>query len=240
MNFLESLKNNQSGSQQLTSPRSHRWAFTLAETLITLGIIGVVAAICIPALLNNIQETQYKKAYKKAYSSISQAFLAASNNSDIVPMTGSYNSQGMEANFEAIKNQFKVVKECTNSQTQGCWNTSGELWRTEDYAVPGFIDNTGMAWKLRAPDTMNIVPAILLDTNGFKKPNQYGKDRFPLTFSSASTSDIWYWLQINTLGVPTHISPFADIPQNTPGETHQQMCPSYAKMDCYYTSWLFD
>lgn len=51
-------------------------AFTLAEVLITLCIIGVVAAITIPALLKNIQDYQFKQAWKKEYSVISQAYLS--------------------------------------------------------------------------------------------------------------------------------------------------------------------
>ena len=48
-------------------------AFTLAEVLITLGIIGVVAAMTMPTLMNSTQGAQYKAAYKKALSALSQA-----------------------------------------------------------------------------------------------------------------------------------------------------------------------
>ncbi len=50
-----------------------RFGFTLAEVLITLGIIGVVAAMTMPTLINSTQGAQYKAAYKKALSAISQA-----------------------------------------------------------------------------------------------------------------------------------------------------------------------
>ena len=46
--------------------------FTLAEVLITLGIIGVVAAMTMPTLMNSTQGAQYKAAYKKALSAIAQ------------------------------------------------------------------------------------------------------------------------------------------------------------------------
>ena len=46
--------------------------FTLAEVLITLGIIGVVAAMTMPTLINSTQGAQYKAAFKKALSAISQ------------------------------------------------------------------------------------------------------------------------------------------------------------------------
>ena len=47
--------------------------FTLAEVLITLGIIGVVAAMTMPTLINSTNGAQYKTAYKKALSVMSQA-----------------------------------------------------------------------------------------------------------------------------------------------------------------------
>ena len=50
-----------------------RFGFTLAEVLITLGIIGVVAAMTMPTLINQTNGAQYKAAYKKALSAISQA-----------------------------------------------------------------------------------------------------------------------------------------------------------------------
>lgn len=49
--------------------------FTLAEVLITLGIIGVVAAMTMPTLMNATNGAQYKTAYKKALSVISQAVV---------------------------------------------------------------------------------------------------------------------------------------------------------------------
>ena len=48
-------------------------AFTLAEVLITLGIIGVVAAMTMPTLINQTNGQQYKAAFKKSLSAISQA-----------------------------------------------------------------------------------------------------------------------------------------------------------------------
>ena len=55
------------------SNMSKRRAFTLAEVLITLGIIGVVAAMTMPTLMSSTQGAQYKAAYKKALSALSQA-----------------------------------------------------------------------------------------------------------------------------------------------------------------------
>jgi len=48
-------------------------AFTLAEVLITLGVIGVVAAMTLPTLINNIQGEQYRAKFKKDISLLNQA-----------------------------------------------------------------------------------------------------------------------------------------------------------------------
>ena len=52
-------------------------AFTLAEVLITLGIIGVVAALTLPSLIQNYHEKQRVTQLKKAYSVMQNAFLMA-------------------------------------------------------------------------------------------------------------------------------------------------------------------
>jgi len=52
-------------------------AFTLAEVLVTLVIIGVIAAITVPTLSNTIGDHQYRSALKKNFSVFSQAFRLA-------------------------------------------------------------------------------------------------------------------------------------------------------------------
>ena len=53
-------------------------AFTLAEVLITLGIIGVVAAMTIPTLISNYQKQALFSQFKKAYANLNQAWKLAS------------------------------------------------------------------------------------------------------------------------------------------------------------------
>lgn len=55
------------------------WGFTLAEVLITLGIIGVVAALTIPALIQKYQEKVTVTKLKRAYSILNQAYQNAIN-----------------------------------------------------------------------------------------------------------------------------------------------------------------
>lgn len=51
---------------------SNNYGFTLAEVLITLGIIGVVAAITIPNLINNYKAKRLHSQFLKSYSTIQQ------------------------------------------------------------------------------------------------------------------------------------------------------------------------
>lgn len=50
-----------------------RFGFTLAEVLITLGIIGVVAAMTIPTLMNSTNQSEFKTGFKKIISTLNQA-----------------------------------------------------------------------------------------------------------------------------------------------------------------------
>ena len=50
-----------------------RYAFTLAEILVTLGIIGVVAAMTMPALIANHRKNVVETRLKHFYSTINQA-----------------------------------------------------------------------------------------------------------------------------------------------------------------------
>ena len=96
-------------------------AFTLAEVLITLGIIGVVAAMTMPTLINSTQGAQYKTAYKKALSVMSQAVVMniALEDYDLSQTLGNRtNGNGNEASHNAesqtlytlFKNRMNVVK----------------------------------------------------------------------------------------------------------------------------------
>lgn len=57
-------------------------AFTLAEVLITLGIIGVVAAITIPGLMENVRNRDLQAQLKKTYSEWNQISMQFMNDNE--------------------------------------------------------------------------------------------------------------------------------------------------------------
>ncbi len=89
-----------------------RFGFTLAEVLITLTIIGIVAAMTMPTLINNTNGAQFKTAYKKALSVLSQAVVMNIALDD-------YDLAGTSANASAddsISSLYKMFKDRTNGE----------------------------------------------------------------------------------------------------------------------------
>ena len=86
-----------------------RFGFTLAEVLITLGIIGVVAAMTMPTLMNQTNGAQYKTAYKKALSAMSQA-VVLNVALDDYNMADTDNSVAGQNFIDIFKNRMNVVK----------------------------------------------------------------------------------------------------------------------------------
>ena len=193
-NFVKYDRNNNiTNSSPLKKP-----AFTLAEVLITLGIIGIVAAMTLPTVINRANEKQWQVAYKKAYSTIQQAFLRAQENGEIVDITAKTVVNGVGytpaigENFKTLSKYIKTTKTCFDNNPEECWECnngqagigSAPDWlgcRANSYA---FIDYSGIAWYLY----QNTEYPILVDVNGFKNPNKLGKDRFVLMFGSNNDS----------------------------------------------------
>ena len=89
--------------------------FTLAEVLITLGIIGVVSAIVIPAIITDIQGKQYSVARKKALATIGEAGRQIAVNGE---MGNAVDAEDFVENY--LKRQLKMVKTCKNDDLKAC------------------------------------------------------------------------------------------------------------------------
>lgn len=169
--------------------------FTLSEVLIALAIIGVVAALSLPPLLNSPQNTELNTAAKKAVSIASQAYKAATidNGGGFgLFVLGSSSSQGVDK-FNALKSQLKVINDCPyNSNAQGkCWSNSGvglknyyvtNCSKTSNdgtqFRNMSFTTADGMFWMLFTNSATTGYDWLFIDVNGDKKPNDWGKDVF--------------------------------------------------------------
>ncbi|OLA77448.1 MAG: hypothetical protein BHW55_04395 [Candidatus Melainabacteria bacterium 35_41] len=87
------------------------YGFTLAEVLVTLGIIGVVSAMTVPSLMQNYQRQSYVTQLHKVYNELNQAGMSFINSKNALNMKEAGFS-GNEGTF--LSSNFKVVKDCGN------------------------------------------------------------------------------------------------------------------------------
>ena len=99
----------------LRSVKQKHAAFTLAEVLITLGIIGVVAALTLPALLTNIQS----KVRAERSRSVQYKFSLATEKMARLNLIGPYDST--DAFVDELQKHLKISKRCNASNLRGCW-----------------------------------------------------------------------------------------------------------------------
>ena len=169
-------------------------AFTLAEVLITLGIIGVVAAMTIPSLIQNYQEKVLANQFKKSYSMFSQVLNQVWVDNDMSVPICYYNQYLTSYDFSAcnevsaaVLKKLNVVKTCEKkSYENGCIPKYSGL--NQSY-LGGFtqdwILNHSKSYVL-ADGTIILeyglhdsFPAIFaIDINGKKAPNKWGYDLF--------------------------------------------------------------
>ena len=161
-------------------------AFTLAEVLITLGIIGVVAAMTMPSLITNYQKKQTVTQLKKAYSELSQALKMSETEYGTMDSWDFSNFESQNERMNDFTSRYlipnlKILKTCVPSSSE-CWADNilalnKKLIHT--YLINGmhasFVTVSGYSvyyW----PDTTGVW--FLIDINGLKKPNIVGRDIF--------------------------------------------------------------
>lgn len=173
-------------------------AFTLAEVLITLGIIGIVAAITIPVLMQNSNETAMYTAFKKKYSEISAATgLIMYNNGGSLNASSFTTSRAL---LDEYGKYLSFIKTCDGPNIwEDCWKINA-VYRFDNGSAYGDDSDWDNAWISAAVlkdgtifqiylsdfgtfcnDKDNLYPECArlgIDVNGSKKPNTVGKDIF--------------------------------------------------------------
>lgn len=171
-------------------------AFTLAEVLVALMIIGVIAAITIPSLVNNANSRQIYSMLTKAHMTVSNA-------------TGSGEAKYGPLRFwdwnEMISNHYiksmNVTKWCAGNEK--CLpakyiETSAvtHWWRSANWKT--FMTTDGMYWAALGDSSCSLKEGSPLyikngcayfevDVNGIKKPNKHGKDIFGFVITPEGT-----------------------------------------------------
>jgi len=164
-------------------------AFTLAEVLLTLAIIGVVAALTIPAVITKVTKDQYVVGLKKAYNTLKAVEREAIQEHG--PMENWTWSTGDDptADFEKyFLPHFDVLKNCGATTEEGCFaeeltvlsgNSAGYSVNTAGYYK--IITSDGMSWAYGKTGSTTPLWSrgwFYVDVNGLKGPNRWGRDIF--------------------------------------------------------------
>jgi len=159
--------------------------FTLAEVLITLGIIGVVAALTMPAVINNTQKKQLEAALKKNYSVLQNAIQHAAYEEGQPINRANY--MDLDEFRALLARNLNVAKDC------GMLSCAGrDVYKTFDKSInanSNWIDNGQLLLNdgslLMIENTSSTIYCISVDVNGPKKPpNIWGYDLFTFQLMS--------------------------------------------------------
>jgi len=175
-------------------------AFTIAEVVITLGIIGLVAEMTIPTLVHDIQKQQYVLGFKKAYSLAQNGLKTIMAEEGVTELGNTslfdgsiFSNNARQDTIDAImKKHFKVVKSCKygdNSCSKEDYSALGyddvyEFFGPNMYNIY-LADGMYFSFKFEQSCNPNIASygkikaycgSLIFDTNGSKPPNKLGRD----------------------------------------------------------------
>jgi len=166
----------------------------LAEVLITLAIIGVVAAITIPTLVANHQKRTLETQFAKAYRNLQQVInLAIAENGSIE--TWDWKTSYTDEDFENFAQKYlfpymNIQKNCKRNGV-GCFYNGmykfldGTDWiNLNNEATHKFITTDGMGFGFNLKNCTKVDQCFLIrvDVNGHEKPNILGRDVFTFDY----------------------------------------------------------
>lgn len=172
-------------------------AFTLAEVLITLGIIGIVAALTIPQLIKDYKGRVLETQFKKAYNIAQQVIMSAKNDVGIGNFTSfcvSYTEESGYYNSNICYRALSKALSGVETKSTYIYDPKYQIKRDDEIrtynnrqeATISSIAGFGNLWQLYknkdgALMQFSIIEGrvyISIDTNGLNKPNKLGHDIF--------------------------------------------------------------
>jgi len=164
--------------------------FTLAEVLLTLAIIGVVAALTIPAIITKVINDQYVVGLKKAYSTLKSVEGKARQEYGDME-NWDWSTGTTTSDFEKyFLPHFDVLKNCGATTEKGCFaegltalnrESGAEIAELNITGVYRIVTSDGMSWAYFGSgrtDPLEARGRFVVDVNGLKGPNRYGRDIF--------------------------------------------------------------
>ncbi len=200
-------------------------AFTLAEVLITLGIIGIVAAMTIPNIISKNFEKRTVTQLKATQSILAQAIrLSEEEYGDASSWTQErWTTKGAIEIADKLKPSLKIAVDCGTSDPSGnCikktyYRKNGQK-HDVNYATDRryykvvLLNGTAIWWKATDASELRggVYIEIWVDTNGTNLPNTWGKDLFVFAYENEG---------LRPFGAPKSHYPYKNhcIPKNSTG-----------------------
>ena len=214
--------------------RSCKLAFTLAEVLITLGVIGVVSAMTLPTLVQNYRKKSYVVQLHKIYNEFQQAFVGKMTETNAVNLAeaGFHPNEGFAIERQFLNSHFKVIKDCGENTTNCFANSYVGLNGTR--IVPNFrgykvaiASGASISFYIDGIDdgenetTDDYLGFIYVDTNGLKGPNIGGRDLFRMYIYPDGVIDDW---QINVACRRGNDCPNGENPREARESNFERFC----------------
>ncbi len=174
--------------------------FTLAETLVTLGIIGVISALTIPTLIGNYQGKVRIAQLQKVYNQISNAAVAALADERVDALDYTYAFENIDGTISFLGKYLKVSKVCGASECLA--STYSSLDKTASKATSQILPNFDAIKCVSLPSGSSICVfdvvagdgydwhghlSLVVDVNGKGAPNVNGIDLFEFSLYSDGT-----------------------------------------------------
>lgn len=161
--------------------------------MITLGIIGVVAAMTMPVIIGNYQKKQVVNQLKKAYSELSQAIRISEGQYGVIDSWdfSDFSTAQERANYFAqnyIFPNIKILQSCFPS-SEKCW---ADVYSIDGVKSQSYINNYAGRNSFVTSSGYSVYYWLhgvgnggwfIIDINGLKKPNKLGKDVFVFIMS---------------------------------------------------------
>ena len=144
-------------------------AFTLAEVLLTLVVVGVISVLTVPTLKNHADEAKYVAATQKAMSEIA----AATSNAELAYGEASnwnFKSSTVKEYYRKAMNTVPFPKGSKTSWPRLGLDGANATFR------PAFMTADGMAWEVHDGGYGCGGGCALVDINGSEPPNTVGID----------------------------------------------------------------
>ena len=164
--------------------------FTLAEVLITLGIVGVIAAIAMPAFNTNMQSAKIGPQLAKAKADYEQALMAVLNDAQADTLSDAMVCPSTKPNCNAnervrlmgnLSDFWYNIGKYLNGSFDGNWYTTTNGVR---YSLASKINQNATAPIINGIHVHNWLD---IDINGNQEPNEYARDTFKFALNENGT-----------------------------------------------------